>query len=120
MDENRLRGLLGLSVRARTATFGMDGCLKSIRGGTCRLLLVDAAASQATLDKYLDACRSHGTEIRIVPEDLIEEATGHSGVAVALAQGGLTEQIMALQGLKRPGELKENQEENLCGGADFE
>ena len=120
MDENRLRGLLGLSVRAGTATFGMDGCLKSVRGGTCRLLLVDAAASPATLNKYLDACRSHGTELRIVPENLIGDATGHSGVAVALAQSGLTEQIIALPGLKSAGELMENQEENLCGGADFE
>ena len=39
--ETKLRGLMGLCVRARQATFGEDGCLKSIRGGGCAVLLLD-------------------------------------------------------------------------------
>ena len=40
--ETKLRGLMGLCVRARQATFGEDGCLKSIRGGGCAVLLLDS------------------------------------------------------------------------------
>ena len=43
--ETKLRGLMGLCVRARQATFGEDGCLKSIRGGGCAVLLLDSGAS---------------------------------------------------------------------------
>ena len=50
--ETKLRGLMGLCVRARQATFGEDGCLKSIRGGGCAVLLLDSGASKATQDKY--------------------------------------------------------------------
>ena len=45
--ETKLRGLMGLCVRARQATFGEDGCLKSIRGGGCAVLLLDSGASGA-------------------------------------------------------------------------
>ena len=39
MDNARLRGLIGLTVRARQAVFGEDGCLKTIRAGNCGVLL---------------------------------------------------------------------------------
>jgi hypothetical protein len=45
-QENKLRGLMGLCLRARQAVFGEDGCMKTIRGGNCGVLLLDSGASK--------------------------------------------------------------------------
>ena len=71
MDENRVRGYMGLSVRAGLAVFGEEGCLKSVRNATCALLLVDAAASENTLDRYRSACQRTGIPCFILPENLL-------------------------------------------------
>ena len=36
MDEKRLRGLMGLCVRAGQGIFGEDSCLKALRSGRRR------------------------------------------------------------------------------------
>ena len=41
MDERRMKGLMGLCVRAGQAVFGEDGCRRSVAGGQCGLLLLD-------------------------------------------------------------------------------
>ena len=128
MNENQLKGLLGLCVRARQTTFGMDGCLKVLRSGESRLVLVDAGASSATKEKYLSTCRSHDTRALLLPEGLLEEATGRSGVAVAIAPGGLADKIAAFPGLVSLGEaieeeptlIIESSKEDICGGANAE
>ena len=89
MDENRVRGYMGLSVRAGLAVFGEEGCLKSVRNATCALLLVDAAASENTLDRYRSACF-------ILPENLLWQATGRPGMAMAVKPGGLADQLIGL------------------------
>ena len=91
--ETKLRGLMGLCVRARQATFGEDGCLKSIRGGGCAVLLLDSGASKATQDKYRGVCDNAGVQMALLPRGLLQDATGRSGVAMAVAPGGLAEQI---------------------------
>ncbi len=99
MDDSilpRLKGLMGLSVRAGQATFGQDGCLKRIRSAACAVLLLDGAASANTQDMYRSACRSHGVPCCLLPEGLLSEATGRPGVAMAVAPGGLGSQILKL------------------------
>ena len=66
--ETKLRGLMGLCVRARQATFGEDGCLKSIRGGGCAVLLLDSGASKATQDKYRGVCDNAGVQMALQPD----------------------------------------------------
>jgi len=112
---NRLRGLMGLCVRARQAVFGEDGCLKTIRAGNCGVILVDEGASQATKDKYRGACQSAGVTVAWLPEGLLHEATGRPGVAMAVLKGGLAQQLKGL--------LDENtasEEANHSGGASVE
>ena len=87
--KEKLRGLMGLCVRARQAVFGEDGCLKSIRAGNCGLLLLDEGASQATQDKYHGACKNANVAVVKLPEGLLHEATGKPGVAMAVLKGGL-------------------------------
>ena len=74
--ETKLRGLMGLCVRARQATFGEDGCLKSIRGGGCAVLLLDSGASKATQDKYRGVCDNAGVQMALLPRGLLQDATG--------------------------------------------
>jgi len=119
LSDNRLHGLMGLTVRARQAVFGEDGCLKTIRAGNCGVLLVDEAASAATKKKYHDACSSKGTAMAIIPEGLLLDATGRPGVAMAIIKGGLAQQAQKLlqaQGL----EIQPMKSANQCGGASVE
>ena len=114
MDEKRVRGLMGLCVRARQAVFGEDGCLKAVRGGICALLLLDAEASRATREKYQGSCAHHGVPLRMLPAGLLADATGRPGVAMAVQRGGLAQQLLA----SLPGEG--NDTEKISGGASVE
>lgn len=117
----RLRGLMGLCVRARQATFGEDGCLKKIRGGECDLLLLDSGASKATQDKYCGACQHAGVLLVLLPQGLLQEATGRPGMAMAVAKGGLASQIrqvISSEGLDE--HVQQMRSENHGGGASVE
>ena len=117
MDEARLkrmRGLMGLCVRARQAVFGEDGCLKSIRVGQCGALILDEGASAATRAKYRSACERAGTTVIELPEGLLYEATGRPGVAMAVNQGGLADQLIGLV------DIETNESANHGGGASVE
>ena len=92
-QENKLRGLMGLCVRARQAVFGEDGCMKTIRGGNCGVLLLDSGASTATQDKYRGVCENADTPLVELPEGLLHEATGKPGVAMAILKGGFANQV---------------------------
>ena len=111
-QENKLRGLMGLCVRARQAVFGEDGCMKTIRGGTCGVLLLDSGASKATQDKYRGVCANASTPIVELPEGLLHEATGKPGVAMAVLQGGFANSIKQA--------MKPTNTVNHSGGASVE
>lgn len=119
MEEKKLQGLLGLCVRARQATFGEDGCLKTVRNGTCEVLLVDSGASRATREKYAGACAHAGVPVRVLREGLLEEATGRPGMAMAVRPGGLAQQILTILPDESP-EIQPMKSANNCGGASVE
>lgn len=117
----KLRGLMGLCVRARQAVFGEDGCLKNVRGNTCAVLLVDEAASPATQDKYRSACEHAGVPMRMLPAGLLHEATGKPGMAMAVLPGGLAGQIVnLLPETDRDIDLQPMKSANNGGGASVE
>ncbi len=110
---------MGLSVRARQAVFGEDGCLKAVRGGHCALLLLDRGASRATREKYEGACAAARVPLRLLPEGMLAQATGRPGMAMALSAGGLAGQLLSIL----PGEEPDRpniQEEIIIGGASVE
>ena len=53
MDENRLKGLMGLCLRAGQAVFGEEGCRSAIRNGSCGVLLLDRGISEGSGKKYI-------------------------------------------------------------------
>ena len=93
MDERRLKGLMGLCVRARQAVFGEDGCRKAISAGQCGILLADGDMSPNTRKRYEELCTRADTEMRMLPPGLLAEATGKPGAAMAVMKGSFTEQI---------------------------
>jgi hypothetical protein len=93
MDEKRLRGLMGLSVRAGQAAFGEEGCRKLILQEGCGVLMLDAGASANTRERYERLCAAQETQMAVLPEGLIQEATGRSGAAMALRSGSFSEQV---------------------------
>ena len=95
-QENKLRGLMGLCLRARQAVFGEDGCMKTIRAGNCGALLLDGGASKATQDKYRGVCSNANTPLVELPEGLLHEATGKPGMAMAILKGGFANQIQQM------------------------
>ena len=110
----RMRGLMGLCVRAGQAVFGEDGCLKSVRGGQCGALLLDEGASAATREKYRGACQRADVAVIELPEGLLWEATGRPGVAMAVQKGGLADQLIGLM------HIGTNESANHGGGASVE
>jgi len=115
LNEQKLRGLMGLTVRARQAVFGEDGCLKTIRNGNCGVLLLDSGASPATKKKYQGACEHAGVKLGMLPEGMLLEATSKPGMAMAVIRGGLAQQITGLLDAADP-----IQSANNCGGASVE
>ncbi len=96
MDERRIKGLMGLCVRAGQAVFGEDGCRKTITAGQCGILLADGGISENSRKRYEDLCKKTGTVMQILPEGLLEEATGKPGAAMAVRQGTFSEQIKSV------------------------
>ena len=94
MDERRMKGLMGLCVRAGQAVFGEEGCRRAITAGQCGILLADGGISGNSRKRYEDLCGKTGTAMALLPEGLLEEATGRPGAAMAVKQGPFSEQMI--------------------------
>lgn len=94
MNGQKIKGMIGLALRARQAALGMDACRIMIRTGKCGVLLVDRTAGFNTRQKTEELCRRTGTPIRTMPEGLIEEATGRANMIIGLQKGHFSEQIL--------------------------
>ncbi len=95
MNEQRLKGLMGLCVRAGQAVFGEDGCRKAVSRGECGALLVDSGASAHTRERYERLCGAAGIPLLSLPEGWLQEATGKPGMAMAVRPGPFSEQVIS-------------------------
>ena len=93
MNEQRLKGLLGLSVRAGQAVFGEDSCRRLLAGGQGGILLLDEAASENTRKKSRELCERTETPLALLPEGMIPAATGRDNMAMALRKGAFADQV---------------------------
>ena len=85
--------MMGLCVRAGQAVFGEEGCRKSITGGQCGILLVDSGISDNSRKRYEDLCEYTGTQMAMLPEGLLADATGKPGAAMAVKHGSFAEKM---------------------------
>lgn len=114
MTEQKVRGLLGLAVRAGQVAFGADQAVLQVRQGRAAAVLMDAGASENTSKRLKDACAHHGVRLVVLPQGLLEEASGRSGrMAAALTPGELGQEIL------KQAALEENNGDagNKSGGA---
>ena len=95
MNEQRVKGMLGLAVRARQACFGEDTCRRLAESGRCGMILLDGEASENSRRKYEALCGRNGIPLVILPVGMIAEATGRTNMAAALMKGAFTEQMKA-------------------------
>ena len=94
MNEQSLRGLLGLALRAGQMTTGADLTLRQIKAGKAALVLLDADASGNTKKKLLDACAYRQVSAYTLPAGMIDTSCGKDGrFAAALSSGNLAEKI---------------------------
>ena len=94
MNGQKLKGMLGLALRARQAALGMDACRILIRAGKCGVLLLDGGAGPNTRKRAEDLCERNGTPLRILPEGMIEEATGRDNMVLALQKGSFADKAL--------------------------
>ena len=95
MDERRMKGLMGLCVRAGQAVFGEDACRKAITAGQCGILLADGGISDHSRKRYEDLCAYTETRMAILPAGLLADATGRPGAAMAVKEGSFSEQLIS-------------------------
>ena len=88
MNEQRLRGLMGLCLRAGQGIFGEDSCLKALRNGQAALLLMDEGISPGSAEKFERLCAREEIPLRRLPEGFLGEATGKPGRVMAVRPGG--------------------------------
>ena len=98
MNEQKLKGMIGLAVRARQASAGADACRMLIRSGECGVLLIDGGTADNTREKAEEICERTGTWKRILPEGLIEAATGKNNRILGIRKGSFAEQILKESG----------------------
>ena len=96
MNEQKLRGLIGLAVKARQAETGMEACRILIRSGKCGILLIDGAAGPNTRKKAADLCAGAHTPLRRLPEGTVPEATGKNNIVIGLKKGSIAEEILRI------------------------
>lgn len=97
MNQDKLRGLIGLCRRAGQLSLGTDTVLRQLKSGNCAAVLMDAAAAPNTEKRLREAAGSEGVPLYPVPEGLLDQAAGQSGrIAAAVRQGSLANQIILL------------------------
>ena len=93
MNVQRVKGMIGLAVRAREACFGDDACRKLIESGKCGVILLDGETGPNTRKKYQELSERNGILLAVLPQGLIEEATGRTNRVAALRKGAFAEQM---------------------------
>ena len=93
----KMRGLMGLALRAGQMTPGAAMTLDAVKAGRAALVLLDEGASENTRKKIRDACAYRRVPCFLLPEGWIDQSCGKEGrFAAAVAPGGLCEQMRRL------------------------
>ncbi len=102
MDEKRLKGLMGICVRAGQAVFGEEGCLKALRTGQAALALLDGGISDGSAEKFERLGERERIPVFRLPDGLLQEATGRPGRVMAVRPGGFAEQMTGILKEREP------------------
>lgn len=81
-EGTKLRGALGLAMKAGKCASGDYACEKLIKGGGARLAVLDAAASANTKSRYAGMCARAG--VALIETEALGSAIGRPGRMVAV------------------------------------
>ena len=86
--DDRIKGMLGLAMRAGCITDGTERALNEVRKKNSSLILLDTASSANTQKQVKDKCAFYGSTVIMVPAGLLDAALGKSGRMVAAVKKG--------------------------------
>lgn len=86
MDLNKLKGAIGLCMRAGGIICGDFAVEKALKGGKAKLLLLDTKASDATKQRYRGICERQEVQCLII--EGMGNAIGRSGGMIAAVRDG--------------------------------
>ncbi len=81
-EGTKLRGALGLAMKAGKCASGDFACEKLIKGGGARLVVLDATASASTKARYEGMCARAG--VALIETQALGSAIGRPGRMVAV------------------------------------
>lgn len=83
MDESAVLRFLGLGARAGHLIYGQTLCLRGVRYGKVKLLVLDGGASENTQKTFVNACRTHHVPILCLQgAHVLGASVGKSGCRV--------------------------------------
>lgn len=94
----KIYAFVGLAAKAGKIVSGEEGCEKSLKKGTVRLMLVARDASDNTRKRFIDMCQYRGVDIRIFGEkDLLGKYIGKvMRAVVGIQDENFAEQLIKL------------------------
>jgi ribosomal protein L7Ae-like RNA K-turn-binding protein len=96
VNGQKLKGMLGLAIRAGQTAAGAEACRILIRTGKCGVLLLDGDTGLNTRKRAAAICGQTETPMAILPEGTILEATGRNNMVLGIHKGSIAEQIIAV------------------------
>lgn len=95
---DRLKGMLGLAVKAGRAVSGAVAVEAAVKKRKARLVLVDGRASAATVRQYEALCKNNGVQYSLLEDSgVFEELLGRENrTALAVTDGGFARAIMEI------------------------
>ena len=94
MNEKKLKGQMGLCLRAGQAIFGEEACLGAMREGRAGLLILDGEISESARARYEALGSREAIPVYSIRPGLLWESTGKPGKAMAVQRGGWTESML--------------------------
>ncbi len=97
MNEQAVRGTIGLAMRAGQAVMGLDLAVRAIRSGKAAAALLDAGASPNAQKRLSDSALFYKVPLFSLPEGLLDAACGKEGrVAAVILKGDLARKLISL------------------------
>jgi ribosomal protein L7Ae-like RNA K-turn-binding protein len=93
----KLKSLLGLARRAGKIVTGDEACMKTVRSGHAKLVILAVDASENTRKKYTDKCKFYHTQLVITGDrNALGQALGRPDqVVIAVEDEGFAGSIRA-------------------------
>lgn len=73
MSNERLKGMIGLAIKAGKALSGSFAVEGAVRRGRARLVLIDGRASAATIRQFQSLCTNHGVKCVVMQDSGVLE-----------------------------------------------